>query len=79
MNIYACACVCVKHSFFFFFKTKEQTDTFIYLLFNKLKSLKGMDHMNSVSNGLKVKVKVTPSYLTLSNPMEFSRPEYWSG
>ena len=26
--------------------TKEQIDTFIYLLFNKLKSLKGMDHMN---------------------------------
>ena len=30
-----------------------------------------MDHMNSVSSGLKVKVKVTPSYLTLSNPMNY--------
>ena len=27
----------------------------------------------------KVKVKVAQSRLTLCDPMEFSRPEYWSG
>ena len=28
---------------------------------------------------VRMKVKVTQSCLTLCNPMEFSRPEYWSG
>ena len=64
------------------FLIEEQIDTFIYLLLNKLKSLKGVDHMNSVSNGLKVKVtrpaRLFPTPWTIQ-PMEFSRPEYWSG
>ena len=37
--------------------------------------------MYGVDSGLKVKVKITQSCLTLCDPvpMEFSRPEYWSG
>ena len=27
---------------------------------------------------MKMKMKISQSYLTLCNPVEFSRPEYWS-
>ena len=38
-----------------------------------LKDSRGKKHLR------KVKVKVAQSCLTLGDPMEFSRPEYWSG
>ena len=34
---------------------------------------------NRHPSNLKVKVKVAQLFLTLYDPMEFSRPEYWSG
>ena len=40
--------------------------------------IKELSKLAELSDG-KVKVKVTQSCLTLSDPMEFSRPEYWTG